>query len=190
MPDYVRIGVIDKSTNKSRLLNARTERIVADPKSVWYRHRDQRVLVPTSGFFENRHIPGWKKTVPYFIRVANQEIFFLPGLYTKSKIPDEEGNFPETFAISIRDANPIMMQIHNGGDNPFRMPLVIPPAQALSWLDPGLKDEEMTDIFQYEIPSSALEYWSVKSLYRGDRFDQSLLERFEYEGEPPFEVIA
>ena len=72
------------------------------------------------------------------------------------------GNYPNTFSITIRNANPIMRGIHNGGDNPYRMPLVVPPPIERSWLDPNLSDAEMKLIFDYEITSEELEYYSVK----------------------------
>jgi len=190
MPAYAKGNVIDKDTNKQRLLNTRTERIIDDPKSIWYRNRDKRVLVPATGDFEHRHISGvkGKKTVPYYIQLKERRYFFLLGLWTKSKIPDASGNYPDTFSISIRNANPIMRAIHNGGDNPYRMPLVTPPTLESSWLNPDLSDQQMKLIFDYEISSEELEYWSVKSLYKADRYDKTILDPVTYEGEPPLEA--
>lgn len=38
------------------------------------------------------------------------------------------------------------------------------------------------------ISSEELEYWTVKSLYRADRYDKSILDPVKYEGEPPLEA--
>ena len=42
-----------KQLNKLRahLLKARAEKIVGDPNSLWYRKRQNRVLIPATGFF-------------------------------------------------------------------------------------------------------------------------------------------
>lgn len=185
MPDYAKGSVIDKETNKQRLLNTRSERIVDDTRSVWFRNREKRVLVPATGYFEHRHVTGVKgrKTVPYYIHLRERKKFLLPGLWTKSKIPDINGNYPDTFSITIRDANSIMRGIHNGGDNPNRMPLVVPPPIERSWLNPNLSDAEMKLIFDYEITSEELEYYSVKSLAKAARNDRTVLDPVKWEGE-------
>ncbi|SEO18638.1 SOS response associated peptidase (SRAP), partial [bacterium A37T11] len=51
---------------RKNMVNARSERILEDKRSMWYRLRKNRCLIPVSGTFEHRHINGWKKKVPYF----------------------------------------------------------------------------------------------------------------------------
>ena len=63
------------------MLNARSERILGDQKSYWYKIRNRRCLIPVSGIFEHRAIPKWTKKVPYFVKMNEQSLFFLPGLY-------------------------------------------------------------------------------------------------------------
>src|SRR5574338_131437 len=72
------------------MCNAQSEKILGDKKSYWHRIRKNRCLVPVTGFYEHREIKGWKKKVPYFIRLKNREIFCIPGLYHYSPLPDPE----------------------------------------------------------------------------------------------------
>src|ERR1700712_4421811 len=67
---------------RATMLNARSEKILADNKSYWYKIRERRCLVPVNGIYEHRAIKGWKKKVPYFVQLKEQPIFLLPGLYS------------------------------------------------------------------------------------------------------------
>ena len=49
---------------RTSMANARSEKILDDKRSVWYRLRKNRCLVFTTGFFEHRDI-GKKKKLPY-----------------------------------------------------------------------------------------------------------------------------
>ncbi len=73
---------------RASMLNARSERILDDEKSYWYKIRNRRCLVPVTGIYEHRAIKGWKKKVPYFIKLKSQPLFFIPGLYSVLKLPD------------------------------------------------------------------------------------------------------
>src|SRR5215204_1658734 len=101
------------------MLNARSERILEDDTSYWFKIRNRRCLIPVSGTYEHREVKGWKKKVPYFVRLKKQPIFFLPGLYSVAELPDTQtGEIVKrwTFALITRDANQVMRWIHNGGD--------------------------------------------------------------------------
>src|SRR4051812_3798432 len=56
---------------RASMLNARSERILGDQKSYWYKIRNRRCLVPVTGIYEHRAIKGWKKKVPYFIQLKS-----------------------------------------------------------------------------------------------------------------------
>lgn len=70
------------------MLNARSERILEDSKSYWYKIHNRRCLIAVTGFYQHREVKGWKKKVPFFIRLKNQPMFFLPGLYYVVEFPD------------------------------------------------------------------------------------------------------
>ncbi|RYY46122.1 MAG: DUF159 family protein, partial [Chitinophagaceae bacterium] len=67
---------------RTSMLNARSERILEDTKSYWYKIRNRRCLIPMTGFYEHRKIPGLTKKVPYLLQLRDQPMFFLPGLYS------------------------------------------------------------------------------------------------------------
>lgn len=145
------------------MCNAQSEKVVDDKKSYWYRLRRKRCLIPVTGTFEHREIKGWKHKVPYMIRIRDRELFCIPGLYHYAPVPDiETGEVRGTFTMLTRAANDVMRQIHNGGPNSFRMPLYLQDKEMEQrWLLPDLSDKEMAEIFEYEVPSEALEFWTV-----------------------------
>jgi len=55
---------------RSSMANARSEKILADKSSAWYKIRQQRCLVFSTGFFEHQEIGG-KKKQPYFIKLKD-----------------------------------------------------------------------------------------------------------------------
>ena len=61
---------------RASMLNARSERILGDDKSYWFKIRNRRCLIPVTGMYEHRSIKGWKNKVPYFIRLKHQPLFF------------------------------------------------------------------------------------------------------------------
>ncbi len=149
---------------RSSMANARSEKILDDHRSVWHRIRHQRCLVFTTGFFEHREV-GWKKKLPYFIKVKGQKIFCFAGLYNYSPLPDvETGELTGTFTIITRSANSLMAKIHNDGPNAERMPLLLTKELAQQWLQPDLSEEELRTLLDYEFPPEAMEAWAVNTI--------------------------
>jgi putative SOS response-associated peptidase YedK len=141
------------------MVNARSEKILTDKRSFWNRIRTKRCLIPVTGIYEHREIKGWKNKVPYHIRLKDRRMFALPGLYhynTKLPSDPETGEVRGMFTLITRAANPLMRQIHNSGDNAFRMPLFLPKEMEAQWLQPSLTDETMEQILAYEMPSDQL----------------------------------
>jgi putative SOS response-associated peptidase YedK len=138
------------------MVNARSEKILGDKRSFWNRIRGKRCLIPVTGIYEHREIKGWKNKVPYHIGLKDRPLFCIPGLYhynTKLPSDPETGEVRGMFTLITRAANPLMRQIHNSGDNAFRMPLFLPKELELKWLQPGLGDEDLEAILSYEMPS-------------------------------------
>lgn len=149
---------------RSSMANARSEKILDDHRSVWHRIRHQRCLVFTNGFFEHREV-GWKKKLPYFIKVKGEQIFCFAGLYNYSPLPDvETGELTGTFTIITRSANSLMAKIHNDGPNAERMPLLLTKELAQQWLQPDLSEEELRTLLDYEFPPEAMEAWAVNTI--------------------------
>jgi putative SOS response-associated peptidase YedK len=152
---------------RATMLNARSERILADQKSYWYKIRHRRCLIPLTGIYEHRAVKGIKNKIPYFVRPVDQPMFFLPGLYSVTELPDvETGEMIKTWSYTLitRPANDLMKMIHNDGDNKWRMPLFLPLEQSKQWVSDELGEEAYQQILDYEIPSERLEAWPVFSI--------------------------
>lgn len=149
---------------RASMLNARSERILGDDKSYWYKIRNRRCLIPVTGIYEHRAIDGWKNKVPYYIRLKNQPVFFIPGLYSVAELVDTgTGEMIKkwTFALITRNANEVMSYIHNSGENKGRMPLMVPFDMALEFISDDLTPERYAEILHYELPSDEMEYHPV-----------------------------
>ncbi len=163
IPFYVK----DEKTflrQRAGMLNARSERILEDRSSYWFKIRNRRCLIPVSGIYEHRSIAGWKKKVPYFIRLRNQRLFFLPGLFSVAELPDTETGellSRHTFTLITRGANSLMKDIHNDGENKGRMPLFLMPDTATEFVADNLSEDRYREILEFEMPSDKLEYWPV-----------------------------
>ena len=147
---------------RSQMCNARSEKIVDDKKSYWHRLRNTRCLIPATGIYEHREVKGFKNKIPYHVSLKGREQFYIPGLYHYPRKADvETGEITGTFTLITRAANKVMAQIHNSGDQAFRMPLFLPEDLETKWLLPDLNDGEMAEVLHYEMPSEALSYHPV-----------------------------
>lgn len=184
--DYMRTPAQIKQS-RQWMCNAQSEKLL-DSKSYWYRIRKKRCIIPVAGFFEHREVNGMKTKVPYFIRLRDREVFCLIGLYNYAPVPDmETGEVRGTFTVITRHANSLMEQIHNGGPNAGRMPLLLPKELELKWLDEQLTDEEIQSIIQYRMPSKSMTACPVYTIRTNKpRPDgKGKLEPFDWTGLPP-----
>lgn len=152
---------------RSTMLVARSERVLLDLASYWFKIRNRRCLIPVSGFFEHRGIRGWKKKVPYFISLKNQSLFFIPGLYSVAELGNKEtGELTKrwTFSLITREANKVMRQIHNEGEHKGRMPLMLPLERSLEFLNKDLSPAHYQEILDFEMPSEELNYHPVYTI--------------------------
>lgn len=149
---------------RTSMANARSEKMRDDRRSVWFRLRQQRCIVPTTGFFEHRDT-GAKKKLPYFIRGRQEPVLLLAGLWNYAPLPDPEtGELKGTFAVITRPANELLAKIHNAGPNAHRMPLILTPEKASAWLEPGLTEESLHDLLDFCYPATDLEAWPVNTI--------------------------
>ena len=89
----------------------------------------QRCIVPVNGFYQWYQTPEGKQA--YFVRVKNQPIFSLAGIY--SSWTDPEGKVVETYSIVTTQPNVEIATISR------RMPVILHPEDEASWLDPSLE---------------------------------------------------
>jgi putative SOS response-associated peptidase YedK len=80
-----------------------------------------------------------------------------------------------------------MKQIHNGGDNAFRMPLFLPKELEMKWLQPDLSDADLKNIMDYQMPSEELKYHSVNTIRTTkERADgKTKIHEFQWANLPP-----
>lgn len=160
-----------REIRRRNMVNAQSERILGDKKSYWYRIRKNRCLIPTTGIYEHRKVAGFKNKIPYLVKEAGREGFYVPGLYQVSEEVDQTTGeiykFP-SFTMITRHANELMTWIHNDGDNKHRMPMFVTPEMEKAWLSDDLTDNDMQEIFHYSIPSENLEHYPVFSI-RGNK---------------------
>ena len=155
---------------RSKMCNAQSEKILDDKRSFWYRIRKNRCLIPMPGFYEHRKVNGFKNKIPYFIRQKGRAIFGVPGLYYENPVRPsnaETGEVVSMFTVITRPGNEIMRQIHNDGDNAFRMPLMLRDKEhELQWLRADLTEKEMRELLTFELPSNAIDYhtvWTIRT---------------------------
>lgn len=187
LPTYIK-DPKEQADRRRNQVNVRSERILGDKKSAWYRLRNQRCLIPVSGTYEHRAIKGWKKKVPYYIAEKDREIFYVPGLYQWHESVDEDGVVETvgSFGMLTRAANSLMADIHNDGPNKHRMPLFLPPELEKEWLS-DIQEIDMASIVSFEMPEENLIAYPVYTL-RGypERPDgKHRYEPFEWNGLPP-----
>jgi putative SOS response-associated peptidase YedK len=154
-------------------LNAKGENLFKNEKgrpSMW---KDGalygRCLVPTTHFFEFRHVPiiGKKgqvlkqtKKVPYCITLNEKfDLFYIAGI-SRVWTNESRGESADTFAIVTTAANDLMQKVHNSKK---RMPTILPQALAEEWLQPGLTEERITEIATYQFPATEMEAWPVEN---------------------------
>ncbi|HEU5366619.1 MAG TPA: SOS response-associated peptidase family protein [Hanamia sp.] len=178
---------------RASMLNARSERILEDTKSYWYKIRNRRCLIPLNGFYEHRKVAGFKNKVPYFITLKEQKMFFLPGLYSVAEIVDKTtGEMIKNWSYTLitRPANSVMKQIHNDGDNKWRMPLLLPFELSQKWVNEELPIEDYKAILDFEMPPAELDYLPVFSIrtskLRPD--NKAKNEYYEWENLPELEI--
>jgi len=174
---------------RASMLNARSERVLEDEKSYWYKIRNRRCLIPVTGIYEHRAIKGWKKKVPYFIKLKEQPLFFIPGLYSVTELPDTStGEMIKrmTYTLMTRNANEVMRMIHNDGDNRGRMPLFLTMELANEFLTDDLPTERYKEILAFEMSSEQMDYHPVYTIRspKGRPDDKAKNEYWEWEKLP------
>jgi putative SOS response-associated peptidase YedK len=107
----------------TRMINARSEGVEAKP-AFRAAIRTRRCLVPATGFFEWKGVPGRKQ--PFAITLPDRPLFAFAGLW-ESWTP-REGQAVETFTIVTTDANEAVAAIHD------RMPVILPVEAEDAWL--------------------------------------------------------
>jgi putative SOS response-associated peptidase YedK len=130
---------------KGSTINARSETVetTASYKGPW--QRGQRCIQVANGFYEWHLEPDGRK-FPYYIHLSDQEIFGFASLWDRSRKTD--GTVVESCALLTMPANEIMHRIHNAGNNPHRMPVILARNDHEAWLT-GSVDDARAVLKQY-----------------------------------------
>ena len=113
-------------------------------------------------------------------------------MYSVAELPNQETGEIEkrwTYTLITRSANDLMKQIHNDGDNKWRMPLFLPNQLAKEWVKSDLTTESMQAILNYELPEAELECWPVFTIRSSkERPDgKQKIEPYVWENLPPLD---
>jgi putative SOS response-associated peptidase YedK len=108
----------------NRMINARAE-TVAEKPSFRAAYKRRRCLVLADGFYEWVREAGGK--TPYFITRADEQPLAFAGLWEHWRDKESDVSL-ETATLITTTANEFMQQLHH------RMPVVLDPATADSWL--------------------------------------------------------
>lgn len=162
-------------TKRNHMLNARSERMLSDSESYWYKIRNRRCLIPVTGIYEHHQAKGFKKKIPFWIGLLNQPLFFLAGLYSVAQIVDKStGEIRNRFSFSIltQSASHDYQKIHNSGNHAGRMPLFLFSNQWIDWLRDDTSLEELEHLVNQSNKEPKIVYHSVYTIRgRGDRPD-------------------
>ncbi|MFZ1689048.1 MAG: SOS response-associated peptidase [Flavobacteriales bacterium] len=109
--------------------------------------KEQRCLIPATGFFEFHHLG--KQTFPHYIHLKSRALFFMAGIYDNG-----------TFSILTTEANPLMAFVHNSKK---RMPVILPQELEQTWLTAGLTKEDVLAMCK-PYPVDDMEAWTVSRL--------------------------
>lgn len=119
---------------KYSTINATVEKLESSPvwRGPW--KRGQRCILPAAGFYE-WHLSEDGHKQPFFIHLADQEVFGFAGLWDRSAKPD--GTVIESCTIITVPPNRLMAEIHNTRQ---RMPAILSPEDLEAWLSGSLAD--------------------------------------------------
>lgn len=128
IPFWAKDAKVGYSTINARIESASSKPAFREP---WKR---RRCLVPSSGYYEWQTLADGKSKQPWFVHSGQWPLLMFAGLWDRWRGPD--GDIDSYSIITQPAAGPIT-QIHD------RMPLILPPALYLAWLqgDPAVVAE-------------------------------------------------
>lgn len=134
------------------LNNARGE-TVADKPMFRQAFRRRRCLIPASGFYEWKAVPGQKPKQPFYISHKDGSPLSFAGLWESAKNAD--GERIDTCTIITTDANAVLAPIHH------RMPVVIDRAHWDLWLEAETVDDAALAELIAPADAEKMQVWGV-----------------------------
>lgn len=174
IPRTAKPGDAQRYDRKNLFKNARAETLFEKwPWRMLWQHN--RCIIPVTGFFEPHRLPNGRAQY-YYTTLKDQEIFSIAGLWDEWMHP-QSGEKVLSFVLITTEANAMMRKIHNGGNNPFRMPKILSSEQEHLWLDPTIVSKNaVTDLLSV-YPEKEMRAWPVRSKFNyGDPYDDGIIE--------------
>lgn len=138
----------------NQLFNARAEKVLLTG-STWNALINNRCLLVADGIYEHQKVEGRKNKLPYYIQLRSKDPLLIPGLFNPRT---------NSFAIVTREGNDLFCRIHNSGPNKHRMPLLLKPGDAVSWIHQDLSNEALKHLLSFQISSEDLSAHTVYSI--------------------------
>ena len=137
----------------NKMINARAESIETKP-SFRKPIRNQRCLVPASGFYEWKTLKLETKPekIPWYLGIKNEATFSLAGIYDIWR--DAEKMEYRTYSIITTEPNALVSRIHN------RMPVILAQKDENQWLDQKTPLEKILKLLQ-PFPANKMVSWPV-----------------------------
>jgi putative SOS response-associated peptidase YedK len=129
----------------SRMINARADTL-AEKNAFKSAFAKRRCIIPATGFYEWRKVPGAKTKQPFFIHDPDGVPYAFAGLWEVWRGPERDQEPLRSCTIITTDANEPMAQIHD------RMPVILPKEAWSTWLDRDNQDLEL--LGQLLVPAS------------------------------------
>jgi putative SOS response-associated peptidase YedK len=123
----------------------------------------QRCIIPSTGFYEWHENPDGTK-VPYFIHLPESDVFSIAEIWDKWINP-ETGKEMLSYVMLTTSANELLTEIHNSGQNPYRMPVIIREEDMEEWLNPNLTTAKIGQ-FLKPYKSDDMEAYQVSKDFR------------------------
>ncbi|RZI39946.1 SOS response-associated peptidase [Herbaspirillum sp. HC18] len=150
------------------LNNARGE-TVAEKPMFRQAFRRRRCLIPASGFYEWKAVPGQKLKQPFYISFRDATPMSFAGLWESSHAAD--GTMIDTCTIITTEANGVLAPIHN------RMPVIIDRPDWSTWLAAKPVDEAELMRLVKPFDPERMQAWGVAhAVNKVVNDDPSLLE--------------
>jgi putative SOS response-associated peptidase YedK len=150
-------------------INATVERIDRAPsyRDAWL--RGQRCILVMGGFYEP-HVNADGSRDPFFLRLADREVFGVAGLWDRSR--REDGSYVFSCTLITVPANRLLAEVHNGK---LRMPAILSPSDHDGWLS-GAPQDARAALKPY--PDELMLAWKVSRRVNNPKFpnDASLIE--------------
>ncbi len=127
LPFWSRERFIKLTTFNARIETVATAASFREP----FKHR--RCIVPASGYYEWRDIPGEKRKQPWFIHDAAGGYLGFAGIWDRWHHGDE---VVESCAIIVQDRDEATKHVHE------RMPVILAPELYGDWLNPDIAEPQ------------------------------------------------